>query len=61
MVSTPKSKMCVVITFCNFIGFGITPRYSVCDQLVPYYIKDIAADLPGVFGLYIAAVFSATL
>jgi hypothetical protein len=64
--------MCVVMTFCNFIGFGMTAKYSECDplltkqitrydQLVPYYIKDIAAEIPGVFGLYVAAVFSATL
>jgi sodium-coupled monocarboxylate transporter 8/12 len=64
--------MCVVMTFCNFIGFGMTAKYSECDPLltkqitrydllVPYYIKDIAAEIPGVFGLYVAAVFNATL
>ncbi|KAJ9575559.1 hypothetical protein L9F63_007567, partial [Diploptera punctata] len=31
------------------------------DQLIPYYIMDIAASIPGLPGLFIAGVFSAAL
>ena len=31
------------------------------DQLVPYYIMDIAATIPSLPGLFVAGVFSAAL
>lgn len=31
------------------------------DQLVPYYVMDVARDWPGLSGLFVAGVFSAAL
>jgi sodium-coupled monocarboxylate transporter 8/12 len=31
------------------------------DQMVPYYIMDVAKHIPGVSGLFMAAIYSAAL
>ncbi|XP_068918218.1 sodium-coupled monocarboxylate transporter 2-like [Tenebrio molitor] len=62
----------LIITFCIFIGLGIHAKYSDCDpfitkqiakddQLTPYYVMAFAENFPGVFGLFIAGIFSAAM
>nr|XP_015839654.1 PREDICTED: sodium-coupled monocarboxylate transporter 1-like isoform X2 [Tribolium castaneum] len=64
--------MDVVIILCILLGFLIYAHYSNCDpllsgkiekheQLVPYYIMEIAGNLPGVFSLTLVAYFCASL
>jgi sodium-coupled monocarboxylate transporter 8/12 len=65
-------SLALIITFCILIGLGITAKYSDCDpfitkqiarrdQLTPYYVMDFAEKFPGVFGLFIAGIFSAAI
>lgn len=53
-------------------GFVMYTKYSACDpfttkqvtrndQLLPYYVLDVAKNIPGLSGLFIAGVFSAAL
>lgn len=55
-----------------FTGLIMFAKYSECDpistgnikrsdQLLPYYVLDIAKNLPGLPGLFIAGVFSTAL
>ncbi|KYB24974.1 hypothetical protein TcasGA2_TC031445 [Tribolium castaneum] len=64
--------MNVVVILCILLGFLIYAHYSNCDpllsgkikkheQLVPYYIMEIAGNLPGVFSLTLVAFFCASL
>ncbi|KAJ3635956.1 hypothetical protein MTP99_008816 [Tenebrio molitor] len=65
-------SLALIITFCILIGLGINAKYSDCDpfitkqiarrdQLTPYYVMDFAETFPGVFGLFIAGIFSAAI
>nr|XP_022901390.1 sodium-coupled monocarboxylate transporter 2-like [Onthophagus taurus] len=62
----------IIGSLCNFTGLIMFTEYSTCDpleagilqkqdQLLPYYIMDIAKQLPGLAGFFIAGVFSAAL
>ncbi|XP_060535414.1 sodium-coupled monocarboxylate transporter 2-like [Cylas formicarius] len=64
--------MIVVKIICVFTGLLIFTRYSKCDplasgvidkkdQLLPYYVLDVAGHIPGLSGLFIAGIFSAAL
>ncbi|XP_063925687.1 sodium-coupled monocarboxylate transporter 1-like [Zophobas morio] len=62
----------VVSSFSVFTGLMIYTRYADCDplctgavtkhdQLLPYYIMDVASHIPGLTGLFIAGIFCAAL
>ncbi|KAJ9575557.1 hypothetical protein L9F63_007565, partial [Diploptera punctata] len=62
----------IIKTISCFTGMIVFTTYYDCDpiknkvitkqdQLIPYYIMDIAASIPGLPGLFIAGVFSAAL
>lgn len=64
--------MCVVKTASVITGLIIYAKYSNCDpfktgqikrndQLLPFYVLDVAGSIPGLAGLFIAGVFSAGL
>jgi sodium-coupled monocarboxylate transporter 8/12 len=64
--------MSLVKTASVITGLIIYARYSDCDpfashritrkdQLLPYYVLDVAGSVPGLSGLFIAGVFSAGL
>ncbi|KAK4876942.1 hypothetical protein RN001_009448 [Aquatica leii] len=64
--------MVVSLTIAIIMGLLIYTRYSECDpvttqqimrydQIVPFYVLDIAKSLTGLPGLFIAGVFSASL
>lgn len=64
--------MCGVKTASVVIGLIIYTKYSSCDpfktgqikrndQLLPFYVLDVAGSIPGLAGLFIAGVFSAGL
>ncbi|XP_015834034.1 sodium-coupled monocarboxylate transporter 2 [Tribolium castaneum] len=64
--------MTVVKTFSVLTRFIMFAKYSDCDpfttkqvtrndQLLPYYVMDVARNIPGLSGLFIAGVFSAGL
>lgn len=64
--------MSVVKTLCVLTGLVIFKKYSQCDplitkqitkndQLLPYYVMDVAGEVPGLPGLLIAGVFCASL
>lgn len=59
-------------TFSVLMGLIIYAKYADCDpfktgevkrtdQLLPYYVMDVAAYVPGLPGLFIAGVVSAAL
>ncbi|XP_046397965.1 sodium-coupled monocarboxylate transporter 1-like [Ischnura elegans] len=64
---------CLAITMMScYCGLLIYATYRNCDrlsakivrasdQLLPYYVMDVAASLPGMPGLFMAGVFSAAL
>ncbi|KAF5286282.1 hypothetical protein FQR65_LT12722 [Abscondita terminalis] len=62
----------VIHTFVAFTGLLMYTRYSTCDpilakeissldQLVPYFVMDVAGKLVGYPGIFVAGVFSAGL
>ncbi|CAH1376540.1 unnamed protein product, partial [Tenebrio molitor] len=62
----------LIYLFCVLIGLGIYTKYSNCDplanhkitkhdQLLPYYVMDVAGHIPGIPVLFMAAIFSAAL
>jgi hypothetical protein len=63
----------MVVTSCSvFIGLTMYARYADCDpfttgavkkndQLLPYFIMDVASHIPGLSGLFIAGIFCAAL
>lgn len=64
--------MIVVKTVCVLQGLIMYTMYSDCDpfttkhitnkdQLLPYYVMDVAEKIPGLSGLFIAGVFCAAL
>ncbi|XP_063917021.1 sodium-coupled monocarboxylate transporter 2-like isoform X2 [Zophobas morio] len=64
--------MTLVHTFCVFIGLVAYSKYNDCDpltshlmskhdQLLPYFVTEIGGSLPGVPGLFIATICSASL
>lgn len=59
-------------TFSCFIGLIMYAKYSTCDpissglvekpdQIVPYYVMDVASSIPGLSGLFVAGIFCAAL
>lgn len=59
-------------TFSVLIGMVIYAKYADCDpitaglvskpdQILPYYVMDVARRVPGLSGLFIAGIFSAAL
>nr|CAD7412582.1 unnamed protein product [Timema cristinae] len=64
--------MIVVKTIVVIVGLIIYAAYYDCDpyttkkiskpdQIVPYYVMDTAANIPGLSGLFVAGIFSAAL
>lgn len=64
--------MSVMKTASVLTAFIIYAKYSDCDpfmtkqvtrndQLLPYYVMDVARNIPGLSGLFIAGIFSAAL
>ncbi|XP_063925469.1 sodium-coupled monocarboxylate transporter 2-like [Zophobas morio] len=62
----------VVCSFSIFTGLIMFARYANCDplsigavkkhdQLLPFYIMDVASHIPGLSGLFIAGIFCAAL
>lgn len=62
----------VLKTMSAFAGLLMYAKYADCDpfttgqvskndQLLPYYVMDVAARIPGLSGLFIAGVVSAAL
>lgn len=39
----------------------LTKQIEKKDQLLPYYVLDVAGHIPGLSGLFIAGIFSAAL
>ncbi|KAF2887372.1 hypothetical protein ILUMI_18801 [Ignelater luminosus] len=66
--------VCTIITktICCFSGLIMYARYIDCDpltagyikrpdQMLPYYVLDVAAQIPGLSGLFVAGLFSTAL
>lgn len=64
--------MTVMKTLSVLSGLAMYAKYFDCDpfttkqvsrndQLLPYYVMDIAGNIPGLSGLFIAGIFSAAL
>ncbi|KAB0796165.1 hypothetical protein PPYR_10226 [Photinus pyralis] len=64
--------MVAVNAFCAFIGVILYARYMNCDpvmagdvrrydQILPFFIMEIGKKVPGLSGIFIAGIFSATL
>ncbi|XP_063925648.1 sodium-coupled monocarboxylate transporter 1-like [Zophobas morio] len=62
----------IVYTFIVFIGLLMYAKYSKCDpflsrkiqrheQMVPYYIMNVAGHVPGISGCFLVALFCASL
>ena len=56
----------------SFSGLAIYSKYAACDpvkakvinspdQLMPLYVVDTMGDIPGLSGLFVAGIFSASL
>ncbi|KAJ3663250.1 hypothetical protein Zmor_007553 [Zophobas morio] len=65
-------SLSIVYTFIVFIGLLMYAQYSKCDpftskkiqrheQILPYYIMDVAGHVPGVSGFFLVALFCASL
>ncbi|KAF5302557.1 hypothetical protein FQR65_LT00929 [Abscondita terminalis] len=66
-----------VVTFAAksvnlFSGLIVYTKYVKCDpftagymqkpdQIIPYYVRDVAAEIPGISGLFVAGIFSTAL
>ncbi|CAG9768944.1 unnamed protein product [Ceutorhynchus assimilis] len=61
-----------LVSMCCYMGLVIYAFYHKCDpvtrgfihksdQLLPYFIMDIAGDIPGLPGMFVSGVFSAAL
>lgn len=64
--------MLILITLCSLVGVVLYANYATCDplknkdiananQLLPYFVMEIFADLPGLAGLFVACIFSGAL
>ncbi|XP_018576921.1 sodium-coupled monocarboxylate transporter 1 [Anoplophora glabripennis] len=64
--------MVIMKTLSVLCGLAMYAKYSDCDpftskhvsrndQLLPYYVMDVAGSIPGLSGLFIAGIFSAAL
>lgn len=64
--------LCVIMYSNCFIGLQIFARYESCDpfhlhriekvdQILPYFIMEVAEQVPGLPGLFVAGIFSAAL
>ncbi|XP_074029665.1 sodium-coupled monocarboxylate transporter 2 [Leptinotarsa decemlineata] len=64
--------MVLIKTLCIICGILIYVRYALCDPLTtkqitksdeifPFYVLDVAGNIPGLSGLFIAGVFCASL
>jgi sodium-coupled monocarboxylate transporter 8/12 len=64
--------MCLIVSSSVFLGLTIYARYADCDpllnhkitkndELVSYYVMDIAGNIPGLSGLFMAAMVSAAI
>ncbi|XP_063917221.1 sodium-coupled monocarboxylate transporter 2-like [Zophobas morio] len=62
----------VVHTLCVFVGLVVYGKYKDCDpltshmiskhdQIFPYFVTEIGANVPGISGLFIAAICSGSL
>lgn len=61
-----------LVSMCCYMGLVIFASYHKCDpitrgsiyksdQLLPYFVMEIAAFMPGLPGLFVSGVFSAAL
>ncbi|GAB0095301.1 sodium-coupled monocarboxylate transporter 1 [Sergentomyia squamirostris] len=64
--------MIFIKSCCIFVGLIIYAKYETCDpytkgtvskldQILPYFIMDVGAKIPGLPGIFIAGIFSAAL
>ncbi|CAH1367544.1 unnamed protein product, partial [Tenebrio molitor] len=64
--------MCTIVTLSVFLGLTIYARYADCDplsthnitkndEIVSYYVMDIAGNIPCLSGLFMAAMVSAAI
>ncbi|XP_063915710.1 sodium-coupled monocarboxylate transporter 2-like [Zophobas morio] len=64
--------MSVIHTLCVFVGLVVFVKYKYCDpltshmiskhdQIFPYFVTEIGASVPGISGLFIAAICSGSL
>ncbi|XP_044253188.1 sodium-coupled monocarboxylate transporter 2-like, partial [Tribolium madens] len=60
------------IIICIFLGLTMYAKYSDCDpvsakfiqnqdQLLPYLAMDVGNEIPGISGIFVAAIFSSSL
>ena len=65
-------SMSLVHTCCIFIGLLVYAKYKDCDpltghlvlkhdQIFPYFVTEVGSNFPGLVGLFIAAICSASL
>ena len=65
-------SLSVVQTLCVFVGLVVYAKYKDCDpltshkiskhdQIFPYFVTEIGASVPGISGLFIAAICSGSL
>ena len=65
-------SMSVLQTLCVLVGFVVYAKYKDCDpltnhkiskhdQIFPYFVTEISASVPGISGLFIAAICSGSL
>ena len=64
--------MALIFSMSIFTGLIMYARYASCDpltsgkiqkqnQLLPFYVMEIARQIPGLSGLFISGIFSAGL
>lgn len=64
--------MVIIFSSSIFLGLIIYAKYANCDpfstkkiithdQLVPYFVLDVAGKIPGLPGLFISGIFCAAL
>lgn len=64
--------MFAIITFVVLTGLIMYAHYYECDpftagkitkhdQILPFYVMDVASTIPGLAGLFLSGIFSAAL
>jgi len=53
-----QRKYRTIITIDSFL---LKKLVAKADQIVPYFVMDTLGDIPGLSGLFIAGIFSASL